>query len=46
MYEQAGHSSIQVTMAADGHLFPNRDKGWADKPDKRQFEHPGRTPHL
>ena len=31
--EQAGHSSIQVTMDTYGHLFPSRDKGWADKLD-------------
>jgi integrase len=31
--EQAGHSSIQVTMDIYGHLFPDRDRGWADKLD-------------
>ncbi len=31
--EQAGHSSIQVTMDTYGHLFPNRDGGWTDKLD-------------
>jgi integrase len=31
--EQAGHSSIQVTMDTYGHLFPNRDRGWTDKLD-------------
>ncbi len=36
--EQAGHSSIQVTMDTYGHLFPNRDKGWADKLDDQPGE--------
>lgn len=31
--EQAGHSSIQVTMDTYGHLFPSRERGWADKLD-------------
>ena len=33
--EQAGHSSIQVTMDTYGHLFPSRDNGWTDKLDDR-----------
>lgn len=36
--EQAGHSSIQVTMDTYGHLFPNRDKGWTDKLDDQPGE--------
>ncbi len=31
--EQAGHSSIQVTMDTYGHLFPNREGRWTDKLD-------------
>jgi integrase len=31
--EQAGHSSIQVTMDTYGHLFPSRERGWTDKLD-------------
>lgn len=31
--EQAGHSSIQVTMDTYGHLFPSRERGGADKLD-------------
>jgi len=31
--DQAGHSSIQVTMDTYGHLFPSRDRGWTDKLD-------------
>ena len=31
--EQAGHSSIQVAMDIYGHLFPDRDRGLADKLD-------------
>jgi len=31
--EQAGHSSIQVTMDTYGHLYPSRDSGWTDKLD-------------
>ena len=31
--EQAGHSSIQVTMDTYGHLFPSRDQGWTDRLD-------------
>jgi len=31
--EQMGHSSIQVTMDIYGHLFPSRDRGWAQKLD-------------
>jgi integrase len=34
--EQAGHSSIQVTMDTYGHLFPNRDRGWTDRLDDSQ----------
>ena len=38
--EQAGHSSIQVTMDTYGHLFPSGNRGWADTldevPEKRQ----------
>lgn len=37
--EQAGHSSVQVTMDTYGHLFPSRDKGWTDKLD----EQPGKV---
>ena len=36
--EQAGHSSIQVTMDTYGHLFPNREQGWADRLDDRDSE--------
>jgi integrase len=36
--EQAGHSSIQVTMDTYGHLFPNRDRGWTDKLDDEREE--------
>jgi len=32
--EQMGHSSIKVTMDTYGHLFPNRERGWADKLDE------------
>lgn len=32
--EQAGHSGIQVTMDTYGHLFPSRDRGWAEKLDR------------
>ena len=31
--EQAGHSSIQVTMDTYGHLFPSRDRRWTDTLD-------------
>jgi integrase len=32
--EQAGHSSIQVTMDTYGHLFPSANRGWADTLDE------------
>ena len=31
--EQAGHSSIQVTMDTYGHLFPSREQGWTSRLD-------------
>jgi integrase len=33
--EQAGHSSIQVTMDTYGHLFPSVNRGWADTLDEQ-----------
>jgi integrase len=32
--EQAGHSSIQVTMDTYGHLFPNENRGWVNRLDE------------
>ena len=32
--EQAGHSSIQVTMDTYGHLFPSGNRGWVDQLDQ------------
>ena len=36
--EQAGHSSIQVTMDTYGHLFPSVNRGWADTLDEQGAE--------
>ena len=39
--EQAGHSSIQVTMDTYGHLFPSQNREWVnklDEPDKAPDE--------
>jgi hypothetical protein len=34
--EQAGHSSIQVTMDTYGHLFPNLNREWVNKLDDNE----------
>lgn len=34
--EQAGHSSIQVTMDIYGHLFPSGNRGWVCKLDETE----------
>jgi len=35
--EQAGHSSIQVTMDTYGHLFPSQNREWVNKLDEESF---------
>jgi integrase len=34
--EQAGHSSIQVTMDTYGHLFPNESREWVNRLDESE----------
>ena len=41
--EQAGHSSIQVTMDTYGHLFPSQNREWVNKLDEKPDE-PVATP--
>ena len=36
--EQAGHSSIQVTMDTYGHLFPSGNRGFVGKLDQPDTE--------
>ncbi len=36
--EQAGHSSIQVTMDTYGHLFPSGNRGFVGKLDESDTE--------
>jgi integrase len=46
--EQAGHSSIQVTMDTYGHLFPSGNRGWADTLDEvpeKSLSAPAVHPH-
>ncbi len=35
--QQAGHSSIQVTMDTHGHLFPSQNREWVNKLDEAGF---------
>ena len=43
--EQAGHSSIQVTMDTYGHLFPSQNREWVNKLDEKPDE-PGCNPRF